>query len=92
MHDVRVGIEQHLGARARVHAHGGEVGHGAAGKEERRIRAEQLGHPRFKGTGGGIAVEDVIADVGGSHRGAHASRGTRHGITAQVEHVGHDNE
>ena len=54
------------------------IGHG------RRL-ADHFRDPNFQRVDGRIIPEDIIAHVGGNHRGIHARRGPRDRVAAEIE-------
>ena len=83
--DVRVGVEQHLRARRRVHPDRRLVRHRPAREEEPRLLAEQLRDARLEAPHRRIAIEDVVAHLGVGHRAAHGGGGTGDGVGAEVD-------
>ena len=44
-------------------------------------------HAALEGEHGGVFAVDVVADLGGRHRGTHRLRGPCNGIAAEVDHL-----
>ena len=61
------------------------VAHRAGGDEQGRLLAEQLGDSLFQLANGGVFAEDVVAHLGGGHRGPHRGRGAGDGVAAKVD-------
>ena len=84
--DVGAGPGDRLLAAAQVAQLRDEVAHRAAGDEEGRLLAEQLGRPLLEGVDGGVVAEDVVAELGLVHGLAHGRRGVGDGVAAEVDH------
>lgn len=74
-------------AAGTVGEEGDEVGLGTTGGEEGGFFSEGAGGEGFEFLGGGIVVEDVIADFGFGHGLAHGGAGAGDGIGAEVDGV-----
>ena len=86
--DVRPLLGDDLAAGPAEHAQRGLVRHRRRRQEERRLVAEQLGHPALQLVGGRILALLLVADLGGRHRSEHSRRRLRDGVGAQVDHDG----
>jgi hypothetical protein len=64
---------------------GGEIGHRAGGKEQRRVFSEELGDTRFETSRCGVAIEVVVSNVSGGDGLAHWRRGPRDGVAAKID-------
>ena len=62
-----------------------EVAHRAARRPQRVVRAEQAGDPGLELAHRGVAVEDVVVDLGGGHRVAHLLGRAGDGVRTQVD-------
>ena len=88
MHQVRVRLEHELRPGAREQGDPGLVRLGPRREEQRVVLAEQLGDALLEATGGGVAVQDVVAHLGLGHGTAHRGRRPRHSVAAQVNRPG----
>ena len=62
-----------------------EVGLRTGGKEQRRLEPEHLCSARLQRIDRRVVAEDIVADLGRRHGGAHARRGLGDGVAAQVD-------
>ena len=72
--DVRPRLAQHLLAGADQRGQSEHVGHRARGGEQRRLLAEELGHPVLEPAYGRVLVVHVVADLGVGHGATHPRR------------------
>ena len=86
--DVRPLLGDDLAAGPGEHAQRRLVRHRRRRQEERRLVAEQLGHPALQLVRGRILALLLVADLGGRHRSEHPRRRLRDGVGAQVDHDG----
>ena len=83
--DVAVGFAEEFVAGLAVNAHAELVAHRAGGDEERGFFAEHAGDSLFEAADGGVFAENIVADFGGGHGGAHAGGGASYGVAAEVD-------
>src|SRR5512134_1868998 len=85
---VAVGVclhpHQHFVAALAVAHQRREVRLRARGEEERLLEAEELRRALLQPVHGGVIAEHVVADLGPGHRPAHAGRGPRDRVAAQI--------
>src|SRR6185312_9738174 len=72
-------------AALQVAHQGDEVGHRAAGRPHRVVRAEQRGDAVLQFTHRGVVAEDVVVDLRRDHRLTHALGRPRDGVRSQVD-------
>ena len=82
---VRLLADDVLIAALAVRHHAEQIALGAGGHEHRRLLAQHLSRQGLQAVDGRILSVDIVANLGRSHRRAHGRRGTRNGITAQVD-------
>ena len=82
---VRLLPHQDLVAALAMAHQRGEVGLRAGGEKQGGLQAEELRGMRLQPVHRGVVAEHVVADFGLGHRPAHAGRGTRDGVTAQID-------
>ena len=82
---VALAADDHVVARTGERAQRHLVGHRARRQPERRLLAEQLGDALLQRVDRRVFAELIVADVGRGHRGAHAGRGIRDGIGAEID-------
>ena len=83
--DVAIGFAEEFVAGLAVNAHAELVAHRAGGDEESGFFAEHAGDSLFEAADGGVFAENIVADFGGGHGGAHAGGGASYGIAAEVD-------
>ncbi len=86
--DVGVGVDEDLVAGVCEGAEGELIGHGARGGEEGGFLAEKFGDAGFEEFDGGVVAEDIVADGGGGHDGAHGLGGLRDGVATEINRHG----
>ncbi len=65
------------------------IAHRAGRHVNGRFLSQHVGDTFFKPPNSWIVAEDVVAHVGGRHSGAHAGRGARDSIAAEVDQQFH---
>ena len=86
IHQVGVLVDEDLRAVPRQSEHGGLIRHRARRKEQRALRAEQFRRPLLEPAGGGVAVEQVVPDLGLGDRPPHRQRRLGYRVASQVDH------
>src|SRR5262249_36591426 len=83
--DVAIGLAEEFVAGVAMDPHAELVAHGARGDEESGLFAEHFSDSLFESADGRVLAENIVADFGGGHGGAHAGRRTSYGIAAKVD-------
>lgn len=81
-------VDEDLGARRGVDVDGGLIRHRSGREEQRSGFPEQLGYALFEAPGRWIAIEVVVANVGGREGGTHAGGGAGDRVTAEINRHG----
>ena len=76
-----------LAAARHLGQHADEIAHRAAGDEQRRFLAGQLGGALLERDDRRVVAENVVANLGVGHRAAHLWRWLGDGVGAQIDHV-----
>ena len=82
---VRARADDHLVAGPTVQGEGELVRHGAGGREDGRLLAEDLGRHRFEPMGRGVLAVDVVSHPGLRHGATHGLGGLGDGVGAEID-------
>jgi hypothetical protein len=83
--EVRLAVGDDRLARLGMHLDRNLVAHRAAGQEERRLLAQQLGHHRLQPVNRGVLPLLLVADLRLGNRAAHGRRRLRRRVAVEID-------
>src|SRR5262249_6850149 len=84
-HNVAVGFAEEFVTGVAMDPHAKLIAHRPRRDEESGLLAQHPGDLFFESADCRVLAENVVTDVRGGHRGAHAGRGASYGIAAKVD-------